>query len=131
MKRSFYNLLRVFYANDQRSKYAGGSYVMALLMATFYITIILLVLLGIAFCGSPGFYRFFLAHSSKIDGRLVGAGLLVMIFTLLRVLVKEENVRETAMETGEVKRFIRTLIIVTVLIVCIAFFVFVKVLRQR
>jgi len=130
MKRSFLNLLRIFYANDQSSKYAGGSYVMALLMATFYIMVVLSLLVGIAFCVSPGIYKFFLANSSKIDGRWVGAVLLVVIFLLLRIFVKEEDIRETTLETAEVKRFIRVLIVSTVIVVCVVGLFFLTVLKH-
>jgi hypothetical protein len=130
MKRSFLNLLRIFYANDESSKYAGGSYVMALLMATFYIMVALALLVGIAFCISPDFYKLYLANSGKINGRWVGAGMLVVIFSLLRISVKEADICETTLEPAEVKRFIRILIVSTVIIVCIVLFIFMKVFKH-
>ena len=103
---------------------------MALLMATFYIMVALSLLVGIAFCVSPGVYKLYLANIGRINGRGLGAGMLVVIFFVLRIFVKEEDIRETTLETAEVKRFIRVLIVSTIAVVFVVGLVFVKVLKH-
>jgi hypothetical protein len=131
MKRSFYYLLRIFYANDQQSKYPGNSYFMALFMATFLIMAALLLVILVAFCLSPGFYKFYLMRSSRIDARWEGAVFLALTFSLLRILVREDDLSDPTLEKTEVRRVINITIFSTLAVFCIALAIAVKVLQHH
>jgi hypothetical protein len=100
--------MRIFYANNKYSKYGveGFAYVNAILAASFYILITLMVINSVVDCFYPKIDTFIFDGTNKIYGVLY---LLISCF-LVRVIIKEKDINQTTLTEKQVKRRVYYLI---------------------
>jgi hypothetical protein len=106
-------LMKVIYANENYAKYGvvGSNYLMALLMATFYIILTSFMILSFFLAIDPGFYRNYLILIKGIPKIPTSILIFAAIFFSLRIGIKEESLKDKTFSKEYVNRAINYLII--------------------
>jgi hypothetical protein len=131
MRRILKFIMSIFYVNENAAKYrmVGGNYLMALIGTTFYVAISCMLLTAILFSIFPETYLLFKSISIKLDSRLFGLLVFLIIFFLLRVLVKEDELQGYNYKKESLSRIINYLIAYAILAMLIIGILVLKFLR--
>ena len=105
-------VMKVFYANENFASYRikGGNYLMSLIGGTFYLLMTLFLFLIIIFVAFPNFYRFYLALNEKINFKSFAAVILIVGFVIIKMIVKEDDLRDDAFTKEVTNRAVNYLI---------------------
>ncbi|MHA4810910.1 hypothetical protein ACX0G9_22575 [Flavitalea flava] len=124
--------MRIFYANENYSKYSfrGMNYFMALIMATFYVIITLLMVLFIFTAVYPKFYEYYLSVDPRMPSLLSSILTLGFIFFVLRITIKEDALKEYTITKEFVHKAVNYLIAYALVVGLIIMFVGLKFLRH-
>jgi len=103
--------MRISYANDNFSKYGtGGNYLTALIAGTFCILITFSLCIGIIFSIFPDIYRIYLTASPKVNSKLFAVIIVAIIFILLKISFKEEDLKDPSLTKEIVTKGVNYLI---------------------
>jgi hypothetical protein len=124
--------MKVFYANENYAKYRmpGMNYFMALMMTTLYIMLTGFLILFIFMAIFPVFYKYSLNISSKIPKTLSSIVTLGFIFSLLRITVKEEGLKDSSFTKEYVNKAVNYIIAYAFVTILVIGFLGLKFLRH-
>jgi hypothetical protein len=124
--------MKVVYANENYAKYSmrGMNYFMALMAATFYIMLTGFAILVLLSAISPAFYTSVRNFHSGLPSIVEGAVALGIIFTILRISVKEKSLKSDNYTKESVRKAVNYLIFYAFAIVVLVCFLGMKYLRH-
>lgn len=105
-------VMKIVYANENYAKYGvpGLNYFMALMMATIYIVMTGFMVLSCFLAIFPNFYKSYVVFIQKIPSIPVSVVLIVIIFFLLRIGIKEDSLKDTNFTKEYVNKSVNYLI---------------------
>lgn len=131
MSRFLKYVLKVLYANQKFAKYGLSrmSYFMTLMMATFYIMLTGFMILFIFMAAFPSFYKSSLGIVFKIPSFSSAIVILGLIFLILRIVVKEDDLQDSSFTKKQVNQAVNYLIAYAFIVILIIGFLGLKYLR--
>src|SRR5690349_18283 len=100
------HVMKIFYANNKyaRNRIEGGSYIVAICAASFYLLITFGLLTVFAFSIFPDLYKWYL--NLNVNSALFAVFYIAVSFTFLYLFVKEEEIKDTEFTKEQIERTI-------------------------